>query len=192
MKLLFLVIILIVLIYLITIRKETMNSIGLSKNLKNMINDSIYTQDNNAQPMDPNDKIYNLQYWTVKDTGYSDIFNYEDIIEEVPKVSVSSSDSIFPNELNGFTKVALALNPYYNQDFVLYEKLYRTKTKIVTINENPDFLNGQIYEYLLVKSVDGKPMVIHQTPPREKVVPGNVIYFAYGNFQLGPLTIKNL
>jgi hypothetical protein len=67
-------------------------------------------------------------------------------------------------------------NYWYRQYYILYEKEYD--------NQN---LKDKYYTYLLVKNIDNELTVIHKIPPRNKLSPGDTIYFSYGNFQLGPL-----
>jgi len=68
-------------------------------------------------------------------------------------------------------------NYWYRQYYILYEKEYD--------NQN---LKDKYYTYLLVKNIDDELSVIHKIPPRNRLSPGDTIYFSYGNFQLGPLT----
>jgi hypothetical protein len=68
-------------------------------------------------------------------------------------------------------------NYWYRQYYILYEKEYD--------NQN---LNDKYYTYLLAKNIDNELTVVHKIPPRNRLSPGDTIYFSYGNFQLGPLT----
>ena len=68
-------------------------------------------------------------------------------------------------------------NYWYRQYYILYEKEYD--------NQN---LKDKYYTYILVKNIDDELKVIHKIPPRNRLLPGDTIYFSYGNFQLGPLT----
>ena len=192
--------------------------------------------DNNSNMIngfDTNDSsnLYKSKYWVIKDKGFSDIYNYEDLgglqifnsvnkidnmyklveseIKKNDKPKVKSDiktekdkfklDKIknvkIPIELkynnNSYNYIGTASNEYYNQYYYLYE--YETKTKIskVELKEELIYLsNNKVFEYLLVKSHKNKQIVSHYIGPRSKININDVVYFALGTFQLGPLVIK--
>uniref|UniRef100_A0A6C0DA58 Uncharacterized protein n=1 Tax=viral metagenome TaxID=1070528 RepID=A0A6C0DA58_9ZZZZ len=73
--------------------------------------------------------------------------------------------------------VGLLNNNYYNQEYILYEKPY---------DRNGD-LDNKLYQYILVKILEGVYTVMYELPPRQKILPNEYIWASYGSFQIGPL-----
>ena len=163
--------------------------------------------------------MYDDEYWTIKPTGFSDIYNYEDsggtminnmatidrttniTFKEIPLVepkldkSKDSSNETIPLKLlhsnEVYNLVGLAINEYYNQYYLLYESQPAPNSNI-TLGENLSYLNYHINSYLLAKMHDAKPVVLHNIGPRAKINISDVVYLSEGPFQLGPLVIKSI
>jgi hypothetical protein len=107
--------------------------------------------------------------------------NYKEIPTTLPVVITADKiKSTIPLKYNGYTFTGLVSNKYYKQYYILYEKEYE--------ESDLKLFKEKLYYYILAKKKDNEIEVIHNMPPRRKVNPGDSIYFAYGNFELGPLT----
>jgi hypothetical protein len=73
--------------------------------------------------------------------------------------------------------VGLLNNNHYNQEYILYEKPY---------DRNGD-LDNKLYQYILVKILEGVYTVMYELPPRQKILPNEYIWASHGSFQIGPL-----
>lgn len=169
-------------------------------NIPNVLNNALYASN-----------MYDDEYWVIKPTGFSDIYNYEDdggaiinnmaaidrttnitfkklSLEEQKTKDILSSTITSNNEL--YTLVGLAINEYYNQYYLLYESQPAPNNNIV-LGENLSYLNYHINSYLLAKMHNAKPEVLHNIGPRAKINIGDVVYLSAGTFQLGPLVIKS-
>ncbi len=171
---------------------------------------------------DSNDSgdLFKTKYWVIKNQGFSDIYNYEDngslqifnlvndidtkLVKPNGEVTVKKVNSEVKGEVKGdvkgeikynnldFKLIGVAVNEYFNQYYYLYE--YETKVKLdrVEPNEELAYLNNKAYEYLLVKTHNNKQEVAHYVGPRNKIQINDVVYFAVGIFQIGPLVIKKI
>jgi hypothetical protein len=74
--------------------------------------------------------------------------------------------------------VGLLNNNYYHQEYILYEKPYEAEDKE---------LEDKLYYYILVKIIGGVYTIMYELPPRNKILPQEYIWAAYGPFQIGPL-----
>lgn len=133
---------------------------------------------------DDNEEVYKFKNSTFK-LNNNDIFEpYEPkkikflpIAVKIPSVVTSKSiKSKVPMRMEGYKFIGLIANPYYKQFYVMYEQEYENYQR-----------EDKLYKYLLVKKIEDKFKVVYNIPPRNKVEPGDTIYFSYGNFQLGPL-----
>jgi hypothetical protein len=77
-----------------------------------------------------------------------------------------------------YNYVGVLNNNYYHQEYILYEKPY-----IVEDTE----LENKLYEYVLIKIIDGVYTVMYELPPRSKILPKEYIWASHGPFQIGPL-----
>ena len=103
--------------------------------------------------------------------------NYKEIPLKLPVIIDNDKiKSLIPNTFMGHNFKGMIFNEYYKQYYTLYEKEYD--------NSN---LNDKLYSYILAKKINNIMTVVHNIPPRNKILPGDNIYFSYGNFQLGPL-----
>lgn len=159
--------------------------------------------------------IYSTKYWTVKNKGFSDIYNYEDnasktIYNFASGTTVSDSvdkkdkEQVDEKSVNGiplninykdinYKLLGIAFNPYFKQYYYIFEQKVETNIKNVLINEELEYIkNNQIYSYLLVKMHNNKPIVVNWVGPRNKINIDDVVYLALGSFQLGPLSIKSI
>lgn len=73
--------------------------------------------------------------------------------------------------------VGLLNNNHYNQEYILYEKPY---------DRNGD-LDNKLYQYILVKILEGVYTIMYELPPRQKILPNEYIWASQGSFQIGPL-----
>lgn len=108
----------------------------------------------------------------------------------------------------------IATNRYYEQYYLVYE--YNTtisNNETPFLRENSEYMKDGLYEYILVKKEGKKSTlisdddpnkikkstkkindfkVIHEVNPRTRINYGDIVYFSYGSFELGPLTIENV
>lgn len=133
---------------------------------------------------DNNEEVYKFKNNTYK-LNDKDIFQpyepkkikYLPIVVKIPSVVTTKSiKSKVPMVMEGYKFIGLIANPYYKQFYVMYEQEYENYQR-----------EDKLYKYLLVKKIEDKFKVVYNIPPRNKVEPGDTIYFSYGNFQLGPL-----
>jgi hypothetical protein len=171
---------------------------------------------------DNSTNIYGGKYWKLKTQGFSDIFNYEDKggldvflkatnmesklnVEFAPvkkeekqaKIFDQKNKKIIPKlfeyNSNKYNLIGTAVNKYYKQYYYLYEFLTKQNINDLDLEENIKYLeNNRIFEYLLVKVNKNVPKVSHYVGPRNKININDVVYFSFGTFQLGPLSIKKL
>lgn len=91
------------------------------------------------------------------------------------------------------------INDIVNTSHTVYDKGNITFNNI---NVNPDIIDSKktdcilskLYQYLLVK-VDSKmntTKIIHKVAPRMKIEMNDTVYFSYGEFELGPLVIRDV
>jgi hypothetical protein len=84
-----------------------------------------------------------------------------------------------------------AINKYYEQYYLIYES-HITQDNNYYLKDNLDYLNQQLYKYVLVKTKNNESKVIHVFGPRSKINIGDIVNLSYGVYQLGPLEIKKL
>jgi hypothetical protein len=171
---------------------------------------------NTISGFDSNDHGNSDKHWFVKNQGFSDIYNYEDVggaiiygvANDLNVVIYKPQDNndnnnITKNENNiipqtmsynnsTFKLLGIATNSYYNQYYYIFEKLATQQVDEPLLEEELKYMKQQVYEYLLVKMHNNSTVVEHWVAPRNKVNIGDVIYFSMGTFQLGPLSIDKL
>ena len=54
-----------------------------------------------------------------------------------------------------------------------------------------DYVNNQLYKYVLVKTKDNTQKISHAFGPRNKINIGDIVNLSYGVYQLGPLEIMD-
>jgi hypothetical protein len=115
----------------------------------------------------------------------------------------------------------IATNRYYEQYYLVYEyNTTISNNETPFLRENSEFMKDGLYEYILVKKEDTKSTlisdddqklrvntneikkslsqkivhfkVIHEVNPRTRINYGDIVYFSYGSFELGPLIIENI
>ena len=157
--------------------------------------------------------MYDDEYWVIKPTGFSDIYNYEDnggtminnmaavdrttnitfkkLSLEETKTDKSKESSKLTINNETYNLMGLAINEYYNQYYLLYESNPAPNNNII-LGENLSYLNYHINSYVLAKMHDNKPEVLHNIGPRAKININDVVYLSAGTLQLGPLVIKSI
>jgi hypothetical protein len=88
-----------------------------------------------------------------------------------------------------YNLLGYAINKYYDQNYLIYE-YHITENNNYYLKDNLEFLESQLYKYVLVKTRDDKSEVIHVFGPRSKINIGDIVNLSYGVYQLGPLEIK--
>lgn len=166
--------------------------------------------------------VYSDKFWFVKNQGFSDIYNYEDIggeviyriangfdvvVDKVPKeqnkdkkpvqiVNKETSETISTEisyKNDNYKLLGTATNSYFNQYFYIFENKVKQNIDNILLEEELQFMkHEQIYQYLLVKVHKNKPVIIHWFGPRYKINVGDVTYLSMGTFQLGPLSIGRI
>lgn len=123
---------------------------------------------------------------------------YEDV-DTTPQMIVNNpvfKPTNFPSAVDFNNKtynfIGVAYNEYYNQYYLLYENIIKSST-LELPGDNLDYVNYKVAEYILAKMDDNKGLLIsHIVGPRNKINYNEVVYFSFGNFQLGPLIIKQV
>jgi hypothetical protein len=126
-------------------------------------------------------KMFKMNEDNVLEVNEPKKINYKQIPLKLPVIITPNSiKSQIPLKFNEYTFTGLLNNQYYKQYYILYEKEYK---------EEPDMKNfkDKLYNYILAKKENNELKIIHNIPPRNRVKPGDNIYFSYGNLQLGPL-----
>jgi hypothetical protein len=100
-----------------------------------------------------------------------------------------------PSELKKDNKIfhllGVAFNEYYNQYYLVYENIIKTNADNNYVEDNLNNMRTQVAEYILAKIKDKDSIeIVHEIGPRNKINNNDVVYFAYGNFQLGPLMLR--
>ena len=169
------------------------------------------TNDNNKAPAGMIDDKHSLQ---LSDS------NYYEYVNELPKKYdyLKFKNKNIPNTIDDnetkYNYFGIAYNEFYNQYYLLYETEFneniynKENTTFInsgdmqfnTVNVNPDvvdsknseYLLSKLYQYILVKvdQKDNSTKIIHRVAPRSKININDIIYFSYGEFQIGPLVIK--
>lgn len=198
--------------------------LGTLENINTNIKKSIYIEGNSdlVPGFDKNNiDLYSNKPWDIKNSGFSDIFNYTDnggfevyqratLLDEdnpnfiqdfilgskVNKETVDPKQPVkFPDTFEYknevYKRLGRASNPYYNQYYIIYEFNVPSSKTNTLLSEETKYLNSQLYKYLLIQMDKDTPRVIHATGPRNRVNINDVIYFSLGNFQLGPIKIEN-
>ena len=117
--------------------------------------------------------------------------------DEMPdnKDKISDNKDKIPKEVEQdkrkYKLFGLATNEYYNQYYLLYEYKIPSNDTLSVVNDM-DYLNYQVYSYLLVKLKGDRIEVEHIVGPRSKIEINDVVYLSLGVFQLGPLIVKKL
>jgi hypothetical protein len=126
-------------------------------------------------------KMFKMNEDNVLEVNEPKKINYKQVPVKLPVIITPESiKSQIPLKFNDYIFTGLLNNAYYKQYYILYEKEYV---------EDPDMKNfkEKLYNYILAKKENNNLKIIHNIPPRNRVKPGDNIYFSYGNFQLGPL-----
>ena len=77
-------------------------------------------------------------------------------------------------------------------EYILVKKEDKKSTLISDDNQKLRVNTNEIKRTLLHNSKIGQFKVIHEVNPRTKINYGDTVYFSYGSFELGPLTIENV
>jgi len=122
-------------------------------------------------------KIYKLNDNDLLESTEPKKINYKSIPSKLPVIITADKiKSKIPLKFKDHKFKGMISNEYYKQFFVLYEKEF----------ENLN-MTDKLYTYILAKNIDNELTIIHKIPPRHRIILGDIIYFSYGNFQLGPL-----
>jgi len=122
-------------------------------------------------------KIYKLNDNDLLESTEPKKINYKSIPSKLPVIITADKiKSKIPLKFKEHKFKGMISNEYYKQFFVLYEKEF----------ENLN-MTDKLYTYILAKNIDNELTIIHKIPPRHRIILGDIIYFSYGNFQLGPL-----
>lgn len=175
------------------------DNVGENDNISNLSN--IANQDTNNVDLLNDNTIKSIltnispDNYMMYDDDYSiDMyFELEPVqITQNKKNKINAPDTIVNNN-NTFKLLGVAYNEYYNQYFLLYEHVIKTNNYNNYLEENLNNLRTQVAEYVLAK-IRGKSNIeiIHEVGPRNKINYNEVVYFSFGNFQLGPLVVRNV
>jgi hypothetical protein len=91
-----------------------------------------------------------------------------------------------------YNLLAYAVNPYYEQYYLLYENIIIDKINNPEVCNDLKYLNFRLFNYVLVKMRKDTPVIKHIIAPRSKINIEDNVYFSLGVFQLGPLHIKQI
>ncbi len=110
---------------------------------------------------------------------------------EKPKKQILNVPSELKKDNKIFHLLGVAFNEYYNQYYVVYENVIKTNADNNYVEDNLNNMKTQVAEYILAKIKDKDSIeIVHEIGPRNKINNNDVVYFAYGNFQLGPLMVR--
>ena len=159
--------------------------------------------DNNYKNPNPNnDKFVDMhseKNWHKRDIQSET----KQILQEVKEEGIPLE---FTHNNNKYNYIGKAYNGYYNQNYLLYERLIRNtpvvfnndygdyalnEIEISTNKDNLDNLNYQIYEYILVENKNNKMNVIYNFTPRTKINPYDIVHLSLGVLKIGPILVKN-
>ncbi len=115
-----------------------------------------------------------------------------EIIKPVISNLMSESKDIntMTHDNDTFTLLGTATNVLQGQNFLIYETLTKQKGDNIIVKDNLNYLDNQLYNYLLVVITDNKQVVKFVINPRNKINIGDTVYLAEGPLQLGPLQIN--
>lgn len=187
------------------------NNLASTPALFNLMEKTPITNNDYIAPQGMKDDKYSLQ---LSDS------NYYEYVKELPKKYdyLKFKNNNIPNTINDdnstYNYYGVAYNEFYNQYYLLYETEFNENTntkqsekpyinndlQFNTVNVDPDvvdsknseYLLSKLYKYLLVKvnQKNNTTEIIHKVAPRSKININDIIYFSYGEFQIGPLVIK--
>ena len=141
----------------------------------------IGTDEENNKVFQFKGKMFKLNKDNVLELNEPKKINYKKVYGQLPIIITADQiKSKIPLDFNGYNFAGMVSNSYYKQYYLLYEKEYAEDPEMKHFTE-------KLYSYILTKYKKGKLEIVHNIPPRSKVLPGDSIYFSYGNFQLGPL-----
>ena len=158
---------------------------GNTNNLSEINNNNILMayNYNNIYPDDTNDVagIYNIinQKYD-KDS--------KEIIDNVPSSKPLHYSLNITHEDIKYNLLGYAINKYYKQHYLIYESQI-IQNNDYYLKDNLDYLNQQLYKYVLVKTKNNQLKIIHVFGPRSKINIGDIVNLSYGVYQLGPLEI---
>ena len=158
---------------------------GNTNNLSEINNNNILMayNYNNINPDNTNDvaEIYNIinQKYD-KDS--------KEIIDNVSSSKPLHYSLNITHEDIKYNLLGYAVNKYYKQHYLIYES-YIIQDNDYYLKDNLDYLNQQLYKYVLVKTENNQLKIIHVFGPRSKINIGDIVNLSYGVYQLGPLEI---
>lgn len=144
---------------------------GFYDNPSNSLVDSNMSWNDTAKPTDK------YAHVTSNDTA-----NFDKSILDYSKIP---QNIMYSDESYNFKGVAY--NEYYSQYYLLYEYIVSGYSNYV--EDNLLDINYKVAKYILAKLDHNNLTIIHAIGPRNQVNYNEVIYFSFGNFQIGPLTI---
>lgn len=141
----------------------------------------IGTDEDNNKVFQFKGQMFKLNKYNVLEMNEPKKITYKKVYSHLPiTITADKIESKIPLNFDGYKFTGMVSNSYYKQYYFLYEKEYVDDPEMKHFTE-------KLYSYILVKSKKGKLVIVHNIPPRSRVLPGDSIYFSYGNFQLGPL-----
>ena len=154
--------------------------------MNNPVLTGIKTMSNNDTNvlMSYNDDLYQ--------NSYEDIDTTPQLVINKPVIKPKNVPSNISFNNKNYDFIGVAYNEYYDQYYLLYENVV-LPSSIQLAEDNLSNINYKIAEYILAKMDDNKGLIIsHIVGPRNKINYNEVVYFSFGNFQLGPLLVKQV
>ena len=108
------------------------------------------------------------------------IYNKKQIISE-------SFNNLEYNNYN-YKLIGKAVNKIYNQIYYLYESK-KDQNGNLSIRNNLDYLDEQIYSYLFVSIDNNKTIINYELGPRSKINKGDVVFVDRKYLSIGPYII---
>jgi len=155
---------------------------GLYKESGSDINNGFYKNSDNTLS-------YSNMSWndTAKPTDKYDIVTYNETNLDKHVLDYNKIPLNILYDTDAYTFKGVAYNEYYNQYYLLYEYVISGNSEYV--EDNLIDVNYKVAKYLLAKQDTNGITLIHAIGPRNQVNYNEMIYFSFGNFQIGPLTI---
>ena len=151
---------------------------------------------------DSNNILMAYNYDNIYDDDTNDVSNFYSIVKQkygkdndeiINAVSSSKPlhfSLVIKHENNNYNLLGYAINKYYQQYYIIYE-FKITQNDNYYLKDNLDYVNNQLYKYVLVKTKENTLKIIHAFGPRNKINIGDIVNLSYGVYQLGPLEIMD-
>lgn len=163
--------------------------------ISNLINFGKNKQSPDIHMIDINQTVANSIYNKTNENN-NNTENNTNTEKQVIKKIVDNTEIIIPLDITHnditYNLLGVSKNDIFNHYYLIYENKIRQVGNI-TVVENLEFLNFQLYTYILVKIINNKPFVFYVVPARDKININDTLYIYIGdNGFIGPMDIKEI